>query len=213
MKLNELVLTQKVILQIVWGEQKVEFTTEVVEVLDDGVYVSAALHDGKPLEFNISSDSRVMCHIFADDFKNNNRVSWKNVAVKTVTRADGMAYLLTTNSYNSLANIDDRRKENRVKIQKKAKLYDGSASDPVDIMIFDISDAGLSFYAPVNYSPSSPRFTIMFNDSVADQDFAMKIECVTARTKSAVGMMLYGCEIVATNREYLLYGCLKRMGK
>lgn len=213
MKLTELLKEQEILLQVLWGEHVIEFQTDVIEKVGDGILVNAIIYNDKPLEFNINVDSKIICNVFTDDPGTNKRISWKNIDVKTQKKGEAVVYHLKTNGFNSVAKLDDRRKEDRMKIQQQAQLYNEKSSSLIDITIYDISDLGISFYAPASYRPESNKFTVLFSDNVGEQFFAMKIECIAARTRDEDGRIFYGCKIVKESKDYLLYGCLKRLEK
>lgn len=211
MKLQDLVSAKNVIIQILWGEKTIEFNTEVLERNVDGVYVTPYLHGGQPLSLNIDASSGVVCNIFGDSPENGKRISWRNVVLNTVDYKGQTVYALKTAAFNSEAKADERRGEDRVKVTKNAVLYDAAAKKTVDVRINDISDGGISFYAPATYEPETNIFWIRFNDGVNGQTFNINVKCRTVRTSNRVGTVFYGCKVAEDNAEYLLYGCLMRL--
>lgn len=213
MKVNELVFDQKVIVQILWGERKIEFTTQVLKKGDNSIYVSPYLHNGKALEFNIDNTDGVVCNLFANNTETEERISWKNIKLKTEELNGKPVYLLKTSVFNQIANNDDRRQNKRIIIRKNARIYDVVSDKYTDILIHDISDVGISFYAPASYAPRSNQILIDFIDSIDEKSFNMKIECSIARTENKAGNVFYGCRTVGENKDYLIYGFLKRLKK
>lgn len=44
-----------------------------------------------------------------------------------------------------------------------------------------------------------------------DREFDLHVECSVARSQQMGDEVLYGCRIVEENRDFLIYGCLKRL--
>ena len=125
MKLIDLLENDSIIVQVIWGSQKVEFNTKVLSKDNDSIYVNAYLHNGEPLEVNINHESGVVCNIFADDVINKQRVSWKNVIVNSVhssmyLRAD-QTVLKTAQSISAAAH-QMMRKWPRLKTSSRLRL-------------------------------------------------------------------------------------------
>lgn len=211
MRLHDLVDAENIIIQILWGEKTIEFPTEVVETHSDGVYVTPYLHNGMPLELNINMYSGIICNVFGDAPDNGRRISWRNVDLSTAKYKSEMVYFIKTSAFNSVANTDERRVEDRVKITKEGSLFDSVKTVP--IRINDISDSGIAFYAPSSFEPATNAFTVYFKDEVNGQKFDLSIKCKQVRTKKMPGTVFYGCKISADNKEYLIYGCLTRLMK
>lgn len=213
MKFDELVFDQSVIVQIVWGEQKIEFPSKVLKRIENSVYITPYIHNGKPLSFNIENNDGVVCNLFADDKVNNKRVSWKNIKLKTEELNGETTYCLKTSVFNQMGGQDDRRVHERIIITKKARIFDPQTDKYTEILIHDISDIGISFYAPTSFVPKSNQITIDFVDAVDDKCFNLKVECSITRTDNKAGNVFYGCRIVGENRDYLVYGFLRRLKK
>lgn len=211
MKLIELMENQRLTIQLLWGEQKIEFFSNVIERDDSAVYVSTYLHNGSELELNVVQGKGVICNLYTNDPATKHRISWKNVELTTVTRNDEAMYCLRTNGYNHVAKHDDRRMHDRMVIQAKAEVFEGESDEGVDIIVHDISDIGISFYAPKAFSPETHQLRIVFSDNINGEIFDVNVECSIARTTSKAGNKFYGCKITKENREYLLYGFMKRL--
>lgn len=212
MKLTELLENQRLTIQLLWGEQKIEFFSNVIEKDDPSVYVTPYLHNGSELELNVTPDKGVICNLFTNNPTTKQRISWKNVELTTVTRNDKILYCLKTNGYNHIAKHDDRRKHDRVVISAKGQVFEGPNDMGVDIVVYDISDIGISFYAPNSFMPNGHQLKVAFFDSVGDKDFNVKVECAIARTTNKAGNRFIGCKILKENKDYQLYGFMKRLG-
>ena len=81
MIIQELDLAQKITLQIVWGEQIIEFTSIVLDKTSDGIFVSPYIYDDAPLNLNLGTNSGVLCHVFAND-SDGKRISWRNIILQ-----------------------------------------------------------------------------------------------------------------------------------
>lgn len=211
MKLIELLENQRLTIQLLWGEQKIEFFSNVIEKDNSAVYVSPYLHNGSELELNVVRENDVICNLFTNDPSTKHRISWKNIELTTVIRDGKTLYCLKTNGYNHFAKHDDRRIHNRLIVQANAKVFDGQSSEGVDIIVHDISDVGISFYAPKTFSPNTKQLNIVFSDTVNEKEFHINVECMIARTTNKAGNKFYGCRTLKENRDYQLYGFWKRL--
>lgn len=212
MKLIELIENQRLTIQLLWGEQKIEFFSTVIEKEESEVYVSPYFHNGSELELNVKLDKGVVCNIFTISPTTNHRVSWKNVELTTVVRNDKTMYCIKTNGYNHVAKHDDRRQHERVVISAKGQVFCGQSDLGVNIIVHDISDIGISFFAPNSFSPSGHQVTIAFTDVVGEKSFDVKVEGAIARTTNRAGNRFIGCKITNENKDYQLYGFMKRLG-
>lgn len=213
MKLIDLLESQRLTIQLLWGEQKIEFFSNVIEKDDSAVYVTPYLHNGSELEINVTMDKGVTCNLFTDNPTTRQRISWKSVELTTVKRNDKTLYCLKTNGYNHIAKHDDRRKHDRLIITTNAQVFDGQSEDGVDIVVYDISDIGVSFYAPNSFSPNGHQLTVAFSDTIGEKEFNVKVECAIARMTNKAGNRFIGCKILKENKDYQLYGFMKRLGE
>ena len=213
MKLIELLEYQRLTIQLLWGEQKLEFFSNVIEKDESAVYVSPYFHNGSELELNVTQDKGVICNLFTNDPTTKHRISWKNVELTTVSRNDKTMYCIKTSGFNHVAKHDDRRKHDRITITTKAQVFDGKSDEGVDIVVYDISDIGISFYAPNSFLPDGRQLTVAFSDVVGDKEFNVKVECAIARTTSKAGNRFIGCKLLKENKDYQLYGFMKRLGE
>lgn len=211
MRLIELLENQRVTIQLLWGEQKIEFFSNVIEKDDSSVYVSPYLHNGGELELNVVQGKGVICNLFTIDPSTKHRISWKNVELTTVIRDDKMVYCLKTNGYNHVAKHDDRRKHGRIVIQTNAKVFDEQLNNSVDIIVHDISDVGISFYAPKTFVSKTHKLNIVFSEIINDKTFDVSVECTVARTTNRAGNRFFGCRIISENKDYQLYCFMKRL--
>ncbi|MDO5155069.1 MAG: PilZ domain-containing protein [Eubacteriales bacterium] len=212
MRLTGLLENQRLTIQLLWGEQKIEFFSNVIEKDDSVVYVSPYLHNGSELDLNVVQGKGVICNIFTNDPSTKHRISWKNIELTTVIRNDKMVYCLRTNGYNHIAKHDDRRMHDRLIVQVKAKVFDGQSNEGVDIIVYDISDIGISFYAPKNFIPNTRQLKIFFSEIIDEKKFDVNVECTIARTTNKAGNQFVGCRITKENKDYQLYGFMKRLG-
>lgn len=212
MKLVELPENQRLSIQLLWGEQKIEFFSNVIEKDDSAVYVSPYFHNGSELELNVVQGKGVICNIFTNDPSTKHRISWKNIGLTTIVRNDKMLYCLKTNGYNHIAKHADRRIHDRLIVKTKGRVFDGQASEGVDIIVHDISDIGISFYAPKTFLAKTHQLNICFSDTISEKTFDVSVECTIARTASRAGNQFVGCRIKTENKDYQLYCFMKRLG-
>ncbi len=211
MRLRELVIGQKIIVQIDLGEQKIEFYADILDVNEEDIHTSPYIHNDDVLELNIETHHGVVCNIFAEDPAHGKRVSWKNVKIQTVDSPHGKIYHISTSTFNRHSREDDNRQHNRLIVHKNAHILDKGKL--VDIVVHDISDRGISFFASPSYKPSANQITIVYSDSIDEKDFQLKVECQIARTEKKAGMIFYGCKVVGENKDFLTYGFFKRLKK
>lgn len=211
MKLTELLINQKIIVQLLWGEQVIEFFSNVVEHDDNAVYISPYLHHGSELELNVTQNRGVICNIFTDDPNTRQRISWRSVDLTTVKKNDKMLYCLRTKGFNHVSNPDDRRQHDRMVIQVNAQALDAMTNDGTNVIVHDISDVGISFYAPKIYAPQSHQVILLFDDAFEGKRFQMRVECTIVRMTSKAGNILVGCKITKANKDYQLYGSVIRL--
>lgn len=211
MKLIELLKEQRLTIQLLWGEQKIEFFSNVIDKDEASVYVTPYIHNGSELELNVVQGKGVTCNIFTIDPSTKHRISWKNIEFTTVTRDDKIMYCLKTNGYNHVAKHDDRRLHDRMIIHVKGKVFDGQSKEGVDIIVHDISDIGISFYAPKTYAPKSHQLDVIFSEIIHGKELNINVECTIVRAASRAGNQFVGCKITKENKDYQLYGFIKRL--
>lgn len=212
MKLVELLQNQNIIIQLAWDKQKIEFFSKVIDKDETSIYVTPYMHNGDELELNITSESSVICNIFADDPTNEQRISWKGLSLTTVKKNNKIVYCLRAHSFNAVSNLDDRRLHERVEIQVDGRLLDSEDGD-VTITIHDISDNGISFYVPGDYVPKSQQLNISFTDSIDARIFDIQAICAVTRVAKEEGCTLLGCRVLKENDNYRIYELLKRLRK
>lgn len=211
MKLTELHLSQRVIVQLVWSEQRIEFNSDVLDKDDTVIYVSPYEHGGSALELNVTGDKNVVCNLFADDPATNQRISWKGVELTTIDRDGRVVYCIKTHSFNNIANPDDRRLHERIAVQAGAFVFDEQSIEGEKVVLRDISDIGVSFYTSKEFEPSSQHVTIAFSDSIGDRTFDIKVDCSVSRVSKEDGRNIIGCRLLGENKNYQIYGLLKRL--
>lgn len=212
MKLLDLTVSQKVVVQIILGEKKLEFASKVLDKSLVGIYISPYVHQDKVLEFNINHQSGIACNLFVDDPETHKRISWKNVDISTKNSNGNKAYYITTTGYNSFSRNDEKRVDVRIVIQKPGKLYNPELDETTNILIHDISDTGISFYASQSTVMPLNHIIIQFSDTVDGKEFSVKLECSIVRSLKKTGMVFYGCRIAGeNNKEYLIYEFMKRL--
>lgn len=210
MKLAELLLNQKIIVQLIWGEQKIEFYSEVIEKESELVYITPYIHNGNALELNVTLDKSVICNVFTDDPITKQRISWKGIELTSVNKNNGIIYCLRTHSYNAVSNLDDRRLYERIEVQLDAVVL-GDDAEEIGITIHDISDTGVSFYASEYYEPKSQQLRIKFSDEIGNITYDISLECAISRVNKEPGRTTVGCRLLGENINYKIYELLKRL--
>lgn len=209
MKISDLQMNQRVIIQLILGEKKIEFFADVIEHNQEVLYLTPYVHDGKELELDTTHIKGIICNMFADDLINKQRVSWKSIALTTVNRNGRTMYCIKTHGFNNIANHDERRLHDRVPVNMEGLAYFDQAEESTDVVIHDISDVGIAFYVPEDFEPKSQQLTITFSDHIGEQNYDIKISCQIARVGSDESGTIMGCQIMGDNKEYHLYNYLK----
>lgn len=212
MVLQDLDKNRKVIIQIVWGERDIEFPSHVVDSDVEGIYIEPYLHNGNPLKLSIDPSGGIPCHLFGDDTENGTRVSWRNIRLETVERGGQTLYHLSTMAFNRQAKTAERRAHERNVVRKMGNGSD-TAGNVIQVMVHDMSDNGISFFAPASFTPNSKNMTVGFADSLGGELFRVQAECRIVYRTAKSGTIFYGCEVLNGNSDYFLYGCMQRMQK
>ena len=211
MRLTDLRRNQNIIIQLLLGEKRIEFTSEVLATEDGKILVSPYILKGEALELNIYQDAGVICNVFADEPRTSQRISWKNVQLTTVNKNGKKYYCLKTYAFSCVADPEDRRISDRTPVEVCGTVYDGGLEPSAEISIHDISTSGLAFLAPESYVPQNQQITIAFSDVIDDNQFDVRVDCAVVRVSSEKGYNIIGCKIVGDSRAYELYGFMKRI--
>lgn len=211
MELHDFVGAQNAIVQIEWGKQKIEFSTDVLETYWDGVLVTPYIYQEKPLELTIPADGNVICNIFGDDPFNGKRISFRNLELSTEHVKGAVYYYLKASGYNKQSNLEERRDKDRIDLHVRGRMSDKSSDTTYEIHLHDISDNGLSFYVSNDFNPKTDHLLVEFRDEVNKREFELKLECRIVRADYGVGSKMYGCAIVKFSQDFLVYSCLKRL--
>jgi len=210
MNLSELVVGQQVIVQVIWGERKIEFYSYVVAPTPTGVFITPYLHNNSPLELKIDTSGKVQCNVYACSPTDGHRISWKNVELNTTKRQGGVVYAISASRYNYVAAQAERRKHERIFVNKPGKVFIPGVGS-FDIKVKDLSDIGIAIVSRNELELVTDKITVLFNDSVGDKAFNMSVECRMVRVQKLEDGVLWGCIISGENRDFLLYCFLLRM--
>lgn len=211
MKLSGLNIGQEIIVQMIWGEQRIEFFSYIIEANDMSIVVTPYLHNNSPLELNIDNKGKVICNIFADSPEDKQRISWRNVELKTLHKNDGIVYQISTSSFNQMSAQDDRRGHERMEVNKRGKVVDPKSALFSEVVIRDVSDIGISFVVPKEFEFSSHQAIVVFDDTINEKSFSMRIECTLVRSKETEEGIFWGCKLAVENKDYLLYCFMQRL--
>lgn len=212
MRMSELKVNQQLTIAISWGERSFEFRTFVLMNAASRVYVNPYIHNGSELPIDTDKTKGIICTVYAIDPTSNQRISWNNVDITTVRINDQTMYHISTANYNLMSKSNDRRRHDRITIQTQGKVtFDGE--NFTQVLVHDISDNGISFYAPMTFSTDSNQLTLSFIGKVDEKIFDISVELLVERITTRMGNILYGCRIAKENREYLLFGLMLRVRK
>lgn len=211
MKLQDIPNGHALILQIEWGTQKIEISSSLMEKGTESIFVSPYIHDGVPLRLSINASSGVKCDLYTTDLDSHERITWKNVSVETISKNDEVFYSISTNAFNRVSSSAERRQSERMLVRRPGKVYDVISDTYTDVMIHDISDSGLSFYAPTSFDCKSSQPIVNFSDIVDDREYVNVVSVSIMRTQKKPGTVLYGCRVVGDTKNYLIYGFMKKL--
>lgn len=211
MKITDLFINQEVSIQFRWDEQTIQFQSRVLEKDAEEVFTKPYFVQGSELEINVSQAKGVICNIYANDPDTRQRISWKNVDLTTVNRNGEIMYCIKTSGFNQLANLDDRRNHDRFVVQTKGQLIMRETEETMDILVHDVSDVGVSFYAPISFNPSTHHLIVTYSDTVAGKVFPVRVECDIARMTKKAGNMLVGCKVSKEDKDFKMYCFMKRI--
>lgn len=211
MKLPDLLISQSIIIQLVWEENTIEFFSEVVHKDAESVYVTPYLHNGSALNLNIAEGASVVCNIFTNDPTTRQRISWRNVELSTVTKHNEVLYCVKTHGFNNVANPDDRRRNERTVVEAKGQVSDEHEEETVEVTVHDISSDGISFYVPNSYSPKSQQLRITFEDEIDGKTFMIQVECGITRMNTEGKHTIVGCRLSGDNKDFQLYRFVKHL--
>lgn len=209
MLLQDLSKDKEIMVQVIWGEKKVEFLTHIVRMDTSAIYIAPYSFNGRLLELNIAPESDVHCHIFGENMVDHTRVVWRNVKLETVKSTDSIVYSITTMEYNKQSKCDERRAHIRLPLSKGGTVTDYMGVT-TQVRTHDFSDNGISFYAPANFDPATAYLTLKFEEDVGTAHFNLKLDCKIVHRNIKNGTMFCGCEITACKNDYLLFGCMVR---
>jgi len=210
MNLSGLVVGQQLIVQVIWGERKIEFYSYVVAPTPNGLYITPYMHNNSPLDLKIDTSGKVQCNVFAASPEDGHRISWKSVELHTVKRQGSVVYQIAATGYNYVAAQAERRKHERIDVNKPGKVYLPNQGF-YTINVKDLSDIGIAIVSKELSDPVLDKITVLFNDSVGDKYFNMSVECRVVRVQKLENGTLWGCIISGENRDFLLYCFLLRM--
>lgn len=211
MKLTDLVVNQELIIQLLWGEQKIEFVSYVLGHEGSALFVTPYLHNGSALELNVTRDKGVVCNLFADNLTNKQRVSWKNIELTTVKRNKEITYCIKTFGFNIVAAPDDRRLNDRILVDVEGQAIDEDSGDVLDVLVHDISDVGVSFYAPDSFEPQSQQLVVKFTDYINEKEFNVSVEGTISRIANNGEKTIVGCRITDRNKDYQIYSFMRKL--
>ncbi|MCR5800693.1 MAG: PilZ domain-containing protein [Lachnospiraceae bacterium] len=208
--LDNINIAKNLQIQILWDDQKIEFLTEYIGTRDNEVLLKPYIHNGHPLDLNVDGRGDAICHIFGDDPETGIRKAWRNIALRTIDLDGQKYYSVATVLYYSKPVTSDRRNNVRMRVHTMGELIEQDR-DNVGVMFNDVSNHGVSFYAPASYSSTSNFIHISFEDVVNDESYYVTADAKVAYTKKKPGMTYYGCEIPEPGRDFLLYVFMKKL--
>lgn len=209
MKLTDIQNNSELRIHIELDSTVLKFTSKHVFNDDDGIVVTPYIRDGKAIPMNIEMKDACVCSVYYND-EEGHRQCWRNVTLHTVVEGGMVAYCIKTLKFNSISKPDERRKQNRIVLNKDGHLCREGVSNQV-VTIHDISDTGLSFCTPLPIpSLEEEHFYINFTDICEKQQFEFDLKCEVIRHELYDGKIFYGCQIINPDHDFLLYIFLRK---
>lgn len=211
LKLQELKSSSDLTVQILWEHSQIEFRSKLVKTGTRGIYITPYLRDGKPLNFDIAITDNVQCNLYAVDTNaSSGRIVWNDVELQAVEEPEGLLYHITTRQFNQYSRPGERRIHERTSSDVVATISDMSFHS-TEVILHDISDNGISFYATEPLSSLSDTLNIKFNDTINGEQFIINTTIKIVRNYEKQGKMYYGCRVMEPTSDYQLYVFLHRL--
>lgn len=210
MNLLDLSRRTQLTLEISWGDNRYEITTQVVGSSEDGLLIEPLQYDDKVLDFGIANRKKIIFNLYVVEPNSNIRQVWKAVDLKTVVYKGRVYYTVKTSAFNMNSTPSERRTNNRMQVDVKGVLELGKDQTGISVHVVDVSDSGISFTTDTEVEIDKMPYTLHFTDIVKEETFNLKVKCVWARRVEMDDKILWGCRISEVDRKALTYISLKK---
>ncbi|MCM1044659.1 MAG: PilZ domain-containing protein [Candidatus Gastranaerophilales bacterium] len=211
MLLQDLRVSDEIVLEINWGNNLYKVPTKVVVVLKEAILVNPFVSQGVVLDLDKFHD---MCYnIVSKDKKDGHVITWKNVLIQKTKYKNITLYQIESPKYAQLAQHNERRENGRTVVDKVGSISVGDRTDKKKAVIHDISSNGISFYVSEGFETNGRNILVEFDDMINDRMFHLRLECSFVREVKQNEHSLVGCSVKNAERNILEYVCLKRMSE
>ena len=210
MTLQDLKKGQMVTLEVVWGETKYDIQTEVVGATKDALLILPFSYKGTTLDLGSGKFKSMTYNLHVADKAENDRKVWRSVIISTVKVNDMFFYAVKLSAMGHIPISSDRRENKRLVLDVKGSAIVRGSDKSVPVIVHDISDGGLSFFAASGFNPGGKILRITYDDVVQGHGFTLNIECVRVREMDDGAYTLLGCKITNMDKDLLAYVCLRK---
>ncbi len=211
MELTDLEEGDSVVLEIKWGEHPYQISTAVVGAKDGALLVSPFKYKGTVLDLGSVHFRNMFFNLYGMDKKADTRLVWRNVQIEAKMHKNEMLYAVRTSSSRKFPAVSDRRQNKRMLLDIRAKVISAEDGRGIPVVLHDVSDSGLSFYAKKGLQFTDKTIRLEFEDTVHDHSFHLAIDSRFVRRVEKDTQDLIGCQILKSDRNFLSYVCLKKM--
>ena len=208
-KIDDIRSGQEVTLEIIWGEGDYEMPSRVLGNIDGKLLLKPYVYNGVVVEMmsEDNEDMTINLHCIDED---GNRKVFNAVNISSETYRDDIIYEVSAGACNSVAQSSERRCYKRTELNYPGKLITEKGEALKDVIIKDISDAGISFMISSDYQIDQKKVVLKWDDKIRGKDFNIKVHGFISRVKTEGSDTIYGCEIMEPDRDLLMYILLKR---
>lgn len=211
MELTDLEEGDSVVLEIRWGEHPYEIGTTVVGTRDGALLVLPFKYKGTVLDLGSVHFRNMFFNLYGMDKKEDTRLVWRNVQIEAKKHKNEILYAVRAASSRKFPAVSDRRQNKRMLLDIRAKVISSEDGKGIPVVLHDVSDSGLSFYAKKGLQFTQKVIRLEFEDTVHGHAFHLAIDSRFVRRLEKDGQDLIGCQILKSDRNFLSYVCLKKM--
>ncbi|MBR4183819.1 MAG: PilZ domain-containing protein [Lachnospiraceae bacterium] len=208
-KIDDVKSGQEVTLEILWGDGDYEMPSRVLGNFDGKLLLKPYVYNGVVVEMMSEDNEDMTINLHCIDEEGNRKV-FNSVNITSETYRDDIIYEVSAGTYNSIAQSSERRSYKRTEINYPGKLITEKGEILQDVVIKDISDAGISFMISSDYRIDQRKIVLKWEDKIRGKEFNIKVHGTISRTKTEDKNTVYGCEIMEPDRDLLMYILLKR---
>ncbi|MDD7404136.1 MAG: PilZ domain-containing protein [Butyribacter sp.] len=192
MKLSEFGVGTQVSIRSSKGLKNITFTTEIIDIKEDKVFVKPILVNGQAVGFNAPDIINVVTVNRKDKAYLYNSI--KITYVMSPKLPDGSAHCIATTEEENVTPVN-RRNYYRVFMGIVGKMQTGFHKEPSEITIRDLSAKGIGIICPRSAEVEvGSEIYVSFHDR--DTNTKFKIKCTVVRcTRVDASTVLCGCQL------------------